>query len=168
MGICGEKFMAFICSNEIPHMQTNKILLTVLAVIFCFSLNAQTISPVKWDYSIKKINKAEAMVCLHAKIDKGWRIYSQNVGDDGPIKTEFRFKSSIDYELKGKTIEPEPITKHSEAFDMNISYFETEVTFMQKVKVKKYGTKITGYIKYMVENENMSVPPDDVRFSITL
>jgi len=149
-------------------MLTNKILLTVVAVIFCFSLNAQTISPVKWDYSIKKINKTEAMVCLHAKIDQGWRIYSQNVGDSGPIKTELRFKSSEDYELKGKTIEPEPITKHSDAFDMNISYFETEVTFMQRVKVKKYGTPITGYIRYMVENEYMSVPPDDVRFSITL
>jgi hypothetical protein len=149
-------------------MITNKTLLTIVAVLFCFSVNAQTISSVNWDYSIKKINKEEAMVCLRAKIDRGWRIYSQNVGDNGPIKTELRFKSSNDYELKGKTIEPEPITRYSDAFGMNISYFETEVTFMQRVRIKRYGSKITGYIKYMVENGNRSIPPEDVRFSITL
>lgn len=136
--------------------------------MLCLSLKAQNICPVKWDYSVKKINNTEAIVCLHAKIDQGWRIYSQNVGDDGPIKTQFRFKSSDDYELKGGTIEPRPIIKYSEAFGRNVSYFETEVTFLQKVKVKRYGTRVSGYIKYMVENENMSVPPDDVRFSIVL
>ena len=162
------KINGFYLHQQIPRMITNKISLTVIAVIFCLSLKAQTICPVKWDYSIKKINKTEAIVCLHAKIDQGWRIYSQSVGDNGPIKTQFRFKSSDDYELRGRTMEPEPVMKYSDAFGMNISYFETEVTFMQKVRVKKYGTLVTGYIKYMAENENMSVPPDDVRFSITL
>ncbi|WP_317169231.1 protein-disulfide reductase DsbD domain-containing protein [Mucilaginibacter humi] len=94
---------------------------------------AQVLTPVKWAYAAKKTSATEVTVLLKATIDAGWHIYSQNVKDGGPIKTSFTFAKSKDYTLVGKAIEPKPVTKYEDAFKMNVSYFEKEVVFTQKL-----------------------------------
>lgn len=149
-------------------MITNKIGLAVIAMMLYFNVNAQELNPVKWDFYVEKINEKEAVICFRAIIDHSWHIYSQYVADGGPIKTEFIFKPSADYELIGKTIEPEPIKKYYDCFSMVVNYFETRVIFRQKVKIKKRKARVSGNVTYMVDNDVMSIPPDEAPFSLSL
>src|SRR5688572_30207790 len=104
-------------------------ILIVAASLICATSFAQILKPVKWSYASKRINDNEAIVFIQATIEKGWHIYSQTVPDGGPEPTSFSFGASNDYKLKGKTSEPEPITRFENAFKMKLSYFENSVVF---------------------------------------
>ncbi|RKR81209.1 disulfide bond corrector protein DsbC [Mucilaginibacter gracilis] len=144
-----------------------KKLLLILAVLLANQLHAQILTPVKWSYAAKKTSATEAVVLIRATIDEGWHIYSQTVKDGGPVKTSFTFPAAKGYTVVGKTIEPKPITRFEKAFEMNVSYFETSVTFQQKVKLKKAGpATIKGKLEYMTCNDQKCLPPEDLDFSV--
>lgn len=140
----------------------------IFAFVLCVVLgaSAQIENPVTWSYGQKKISKTEAIVFLKATIEDGWHIYSQNVKPGGPIKTTITFSSSKDYTKVGATSEPKPMTKFEKTFDMNVSYFEKQVIFQQKVKLNKANTTVKGKIEFMVCNDSKCLPPSDVDFSV--
>jgi len=147
-----------------------KKLLSALFVLFLYTgAHAQILTPVKWSYAAKRINATEAVVFIKATIDNGWHIYSQNVKDGGPVKTEFKFTPSKTYTMVGKTSEPTPVTKFETAFKMNVSYFEKEVVFQQKVKLTSpNATVVKGQLEYMTCNDKQCLPPEDVDFTVTI
>ncbi|AYL98383.1 protein-disulfide reductase DsbD domain-containing protein [Mucilaginibacter celer] len=146
-----------------------KLLVLVTALIISAGAYAQIESPVRWSYAAKKVNDKEAIVFLKATIQSGWHIYSQTVKDGGPIKTSFEFTPSKLYAATGKTTEPSPITKYEKAFSMNVSYFEKEVVFSQKISLKSpKATAVTGKLTYMTCNDMKCLPPEDVDFTIPL
>ena len=113
--------------------------LTLLIAVLFFAISgavAQIHDPVKWTVASKKLNDKEAVIFIKATIQDGWHIYSQNVGENGPIPTSFTFPASKDYTLNGKTAEPKAATKYEEVFKMNVGYFKKEVIFQQKIKVQ--------------------------------
>ncbi len=143
------------------------LLAVTAALLLSIGAHAQIVTPVKWAYAAKKTSPTEVTVFLKATIDAGWHIYSQNVKDGGPIKTSFTFAKSKDYVLVGKPVEPKPVTKYEKAFSMNVSYFEKEVVFQQKIKLKSANvTAIKGQLEYMTCNDQKCLPPEDVNFSI--
>lgn len=91
---------------------------------------------VQWSYSVKKINKTEAIITITAMMDNGWHIYSQKLKEGGPIKTSFNFQASPQYDLIGETIESAPQIEYDSIFKMDIGFFEGIATFQQKVKLK--------------------------------
>lgn len=127
---------------------------------------AQILTPVKWSYAAKKVNDKEAVVYLKATIEPGWHIYSQSVGEGGPVKTSFDFASSKSFSLVGKTIEPEPMNKFDKTFNMDVSYFEKSVVFQQKIKLNAGSANVKGVLEYMVCNDHQCLPPEQVEFSI--
>ena len=145
-----------------------KIILATLLLLSGLWVKGQVVTPVKWSYAAKKTNKGEAIVFLKATIDKGWHIYSQNVGEGGPVKTSFSFAKSDDYQLVNKTVEPTPKTKFEKAFDMKVTYFENSVIFQQKIKLNKPKTVLKGTLTYMVCSNKQCLPPEDVEFSVAL
>jgi DsbC/DsbD-like thiol-disulfide interchange protein len=114
----------------------------------------------------KKTSKNEATIYIKASIDKGWHIYSQNLKPGGPTKTIFTFAPSKDFTLVGKTIEPKAITEYEKVFKMNVSYFEDEVVFQQKIKLNKATTAVKGSVEFMVCNDKSCLPPAEVTFTI--
>lgn len=58
------------------------------------------------------------------------------------------------------------MTKFEKTFDMNVSYFEKQVIFQQKVKLNKANTTVKGKIEFMVCNDSKCLPPSDVDFSV--
>jgi thiol:disulfide interchange protein DsbD len=140
----------------------------VVAMVFITTITAfaQLENPVSWAYVAKKINKNEAMLYIKATIDPSWHLYSQTLKPGGPNKTSFTFTPSKDYTLVGKTIEPKPITKYEKVFNMNVSYFEDEVIFQQKIKLNKASTAVKGKVEFMVCNDKSCLPPSEVSFSI--
>lgn len=143
-----------------------KAIFLFLAVLLGTAVNAQILKPVKWSYASKRISATEAVVFLKATVESGWHLYSQHVGDGGPVATSFTFNPSKDYVLKGKTIEPKPITKFEKTFNMNVSYFEKSVIFQQRVTLKAKSATVTGKLEFMVCDDHQCLPPDEIEFSI--
>ncbi len=146
-----------------------KLLLAVAILAVSFGAKAQIETPVKWSYAAKKVSSTEAVVFLKATIEDGWHIYSLNVKEGGPIKTSFTFATSKEYSLVGKASEPKPVTKYEKSFSMNVSYFEKEVVFQQKIKLNSPNASVVkGKLEYMTCNDHKCLPPDDIDFAIPL
>jgi DsbC/DsbD-like thiol-disulfide interchange protein len=144
-------------------------LLMIAVSVISMGAYAQIETPVKWSYAAKKISSTEAVVFLKATMEDGWHIYSLNVKDGGPIKTSFTFAPSKAYSLIGKASEPKPVTKYEKSFSMNVSYFEKEVVFQQKIKLKLPNASVVkGKLEYMTCNDHKCLPPEDIDFSIPL
>jgi thiol:disulfide interchange protein len=118
-------------------------------LLFPFLISAQILTPVKWSFSQAMTSDNNYELKFTAKIDKTWHIYSQNIGDNGPVPTKFTFQTNPDAELIGKPDEPKGHEEHDPNFDMKLVWFENEVTFTQKVKITK-TTKLKGNVEYMV------------------
>ena len=134
----------------------------LLLVISFFSAQAQIIRPVKWSFSVEQ-KENEAVLLLKATIETLWHLYSQNIGEGGPIPTGFKFTPSADYELIGKVTEPEAKTFRDPNFDMDLKFFEKEVVFKQKIKLKTdQPFSVKGTLEFMVCNDQMCLPPTEV------
>ena len=140
----------------------------IVALLFSATSYSQILKPVKWSYATKKTAKNEAIIYLKATIDKGWHIYSQRVGEGGPVKTSFSFTPSSSYKKLGATMEPKPITAFEKVFDMEVSYFSNTVIFQQKVSLSKLPAVVKGKIEYMVCDNSRCLPPEEVDFSLTI
>jgi len=141
-------------------------LILAMVVMATISAFAQLENPVTWQYAAKKTGKNEATLYIKASIDPNWHLYSQNIKPGGPNKTEFTFSPSKEYTLVGKTMEPKPITKYEKVFKMDVSYFEDEVLFTQKIKLNKATTAVKGKVEFMVCDDKQCLPPSEVTFSI--
>lgn len=141
-------------------------LLFALLITTALGASAQIEDPVSWAFGSKKISSTEAVVYLKATIEDGWHVYSQNVKPGGPIKTTIKFAPSKEFSKVGVTAEPKAITKYEKTFGMNVSYFENEVVFSQKVKLVKGQALVKGTIEFMTCNDRKCLPPSEVPFSI--
>jgi hypothetical protein len=82
-----------------------KLFLVASILLLSYVGFAQIERPVTWSYSAEQKGE-EATIILKATIEKGWHLYSQDIPTGGPIPTSFKFNSSPDFSLVGKTIEP--------------------------------------------------------------
>lgn len=144
-----------------------KITLLLFLILSIFSFG-QIYNPVKWSFDSKKTGENEYELYLKASINKGWHMYSQHLpSDDGPIATSFVFNENDSFELIGKVAEPKPHKEYDPNFDMELTWFEHEVTFTQKVKIKK-NIAVTGELEFMVCDASKCLPPEYVEFSFDL
>lgn len=137
-------------------------------VLFAVAAQAQIFNPVKWTVASKKLNNKEAVVFIKATMEPGWHIYSLNVEDGGPIATSFDFAASKEYSLVGNVVEPKPKTNYEETFQMDVSYFEKEVVFQQKVKLTGKDTVVKGTVTWQTCDNERCLAPDDYSFAVTI
>ncbi len=137
----------------------------ILLVLFYFHsicLISQIIDPVKWSANFKMTGKDEGEIIFSAQIDSGYHIYGAYFDEGGPIRTNFTFPSSNEYELKGKLLEIfKPKRKKDPAFNnMEITLFSGTAKFSQKIKLKKQGElKIPVEVEYMACTDETCLPP---------
>ena len=130
-----------------------KRLLTFLFFIsISISLFSQVVDPVSWDYSVKKTGDNTAELIFEADINGNWHLYAQNFDEGGPVRTNFQFDESDNFELVGETSEsPAPKEEYDELFEMDVKYFSDHATFTQKIKLlTDKSFNITGNIEYQV------------------
>jgi len=157
-----------LSSNIFKYKGMEKQYFAILLLLMPFSIKAQIQKPVIWSYAAKKISQTEVAIYLKATIDDGWHIYSSNQKGEGPVKTSFRFVSSKDFSLIGRVIEPKPVTKYEETFEMDISYFEKSVVFQQKVKLNRPITVVKGSLEFMACTDKQCLPAETINFSIPI
>ena len=147
-------------------MKKIAILFFISVALLTIKAHAQMEDPVHWNYGAKKINAGEAILFVKATIEDGWHIYSAYQPAGGPVKTSFQFAASKEYALIGKIAEPTPVTKYEKSFSMNVMFFQKEVIFQQKIKLKKDQVTVKGSLNFMTCNDKKCLPPDDVEFNI--
>jgi thiol:disulfide interchange protein DsbD len=129
------------------------------------NLKGQNQNLVTWNYSSKQIGDHDFELILTVGIENKWHIYSQFIGEGGPVPTSIKFKPSSDYVLVGKVIEtPVPKRKFEEVFNMNVVFFEKEAIFTQKIKLNKASATINGSVEFMLCNDNECQPPRTTDF----
>jgi thiol:disulfide interchange protein len=106
---------------------------------FTFIVSYLTFSqnPVTFETTVKKVSDSNYQLITNATIEKGWRLYSQNLIDGGAIPTEFVYEENNSYVLLGPTIESESITKFDPIFSLDQTYFESFSTFYQDIQIEK-------------------------------
>lgn len=150
-------------------MGKQKFYLSFIAALFLsvlsFNSFSQVLNPVKWTYSVKQIDDANAELIFSAKIDKGWHLYSQYMEEGGPIVTNFIFNKDKNYALNGKTSEPKPESEYDDMFKMTVKYFNSQAVFKQKIKIlSKTDFSVKGNFEYMVCNDGSCIPFSDNSF----
>lgn len=121
----------------------------------------------KWSYLAKKISKQEAKVFIKATVANGWHIYSMQVSGS-PTKTSFNFTPSKSYSLIGKTLEPNPLVKYDKILQKNLTFFEREVVFTQKIKLLKSNVIVSGVLEFMACSDKSCLPAEEVVFKIPI
>lgn len=142
----------------------------VLLVFFTQVGFTQILKPVKWSFSINRINDCEAELLFKAKIDKGFHVYSQFLeNDNGPVATTFNFDKSNDFVQVGKVIEGKPLEEYDPNFEMKLKFFANEATFKQKIKISNLKSfLVKGYLNFMVCDDTKCLPPEDVDFEFKI
>ncbi len=141
-----------------------------LLLVFISQINAQIFDPVSWNTTVEKVSESEFDLIITATIESGWHVYSQNIGDDGPIPTSFRFEASEkEYRLIGKTTEGEGHEGFDEVFEMDIKYFETEAIFKQRIRILTNDkVSVKGILEFMACDDEHCTPPTEVELEFSL
>jgi len=148
---------------------TKKVVLSFLLLCCVLGMSAEIQKPVTWSFSNKQLSDTEFDLILTASIDNSWHLYSQFIGEGGPVPTSFKFKPSPDYTLVGKVSEsPKPKKIFEKVFEMEVAFFEKKATFTQKVRLKVPASKIKGTLTFMVCDDSQCLPPEDIDFSFDL
>ena len=150
-------------------------LIVILSLFWTVTLFAQPdaefLNPVQWTFEKGDKVGDRYELKFKATIEDGWHLYSHFITDEGPIPTSILFEENENVDVKEKFKENgNKITKHDEAFDMELSWYEHEVTFVQKAKLLKgvAGAILKGEVEFMVCNDEMCLPPDYIPFSFNL
>ncbi|WP_262482203.1 protein-disulfide reductase DsbD domain-containing protein, partial [Candidatus Symbiothrix dinenymphae] len=146
--------------------KTFRISFAVVLLSFCSVVSAwgQLQEAIRWSYSIN--DKAE--IVFRTSIDYGWHLYDIDQPEGGPNPTVFHFEKISGAERLGKVTTAAKITtKFDETFEMNVSWYNGNPTFVQRLRVtdaEKFA--ITGYVDYMTCNDE-SCLPGQLEFSLT-
>ncbi len=145
-----------------------RILFTVFLLTTALLGFSQIVEPVKWNFSQNKISDNEFELVFTATMEDGWHMYSTDLPEGGPIKTSFYFENVENAELVGEPTPDKAVTEEFDnSFQMDLRWFEEEVTFTQKVKVSGTGT-VAGYVEFMSCNDETCTPPMEAEFLFEL
>lgn len=141
-----------------------------LLVLFCLwsAAQAQIKEPVKFNTELKVLSPSEAEVVFTGTIDKGWHVYSTDLGDGGPISATFNVEKISGAETAGKLkAVGKEISNFDKLFEMQVRYFENTVRFVQKLKLLGGAYAIEGYLEYGACDDESCLPPTEVPFTFS-
>jgi len=145
-----------------------KLLFSLFLTLFSLQAAIAQPNPVKWSYEVEETKPSEYEVTFVASIDQGWAVYSQHLGDEGPIPTSFTFAENNALQLIGTPVESGDKKEGFDTiFEMNVIKYANTARFTQKVK-STAGQVLEGNFRYMTCNSKSCLPPVTVDFAINL
>ena len=133
---------------------------------------AQIEDPVDWDFGLYPSEQQGLHdLVIHAEVDTCWHIYSQdNNPDDGPVPTEFGFEWPTGLIPQGSVQECTPIEEYDPNFMLDLKFFEEHVYWRQTVDLSEVekDAVIQGYVYFMVCDERMCLPPEEVPITVKI
>ncbi|MBQ2374891.1 MAG: thiol:disulfide interchange protein, partial [Alistipes sp.] len=121
---------------------------------------AQPVEPVAWSSSVEKVADDMYRITYKASIEQGWHIYDMGPYElGGPMATAFAFEPTSDYELEGGVeVQGQLVRHYDDVYEMEIGYYEGEVSFSQVVKSS--GASVVATVDYMACNDSNCVTGD--------
>ena len=143
-------------------------ILSICLLLIAVVAQAQIQEPVKFKSELKTLAAGEAEIVFTATIDKGWHVYSTDLGDGGPISATFNVEKISGATVVGK-LQPKgkEIASYDKLFEMNVRYFESTAQFVQKLKLTGGDYKIEGFLEFGVCNDENCLPPTQVEFNFS-
>ena len=145
-----------------------KKILSICLLLIAVVAQAQIQEPVEFKSELKTLAAGEAEIVFTATIDKGWHVYSTDLGDGGPISATFNVEKISGATVVGK-LQPKgkEIASYDKLFEMNVRYFESTAQFVQKLKLTGGDYKIEGFLEYGACNDENCLPPTQVEFNFS-
>ena len=147
-----------------------RVAISFFSWLLCLiAVHAQMEDPVKWNIQLVPVEESLYDISFQAKMDAGWHLYDMNLPEGGPVSTSFNFDKSEGVELVGDvTTSSQPVREHDSSFNMELSWFENDVTFVQRIKITdEANMDVAGYVRYMTCNDQNCMPPTEETFSFT-
>ncbi len=143
-------------------------ILSICLLLIAVVAQAQIQEPVKFKSELKTLAAGEAEIVFTATIDKGWHVYSTDLGDGGPISATFNVEKIFGATVVGK-LQPKgkEIASYDKLFEMNVRYFESTAQFVQKLKLTGGDYKIEGFLEFGACNDENCLPPTQVEFNFS-
>ena len=143
-------------------------ILSICLLLIAVVAQAQIQEPVKFKSELKTLAVGEAEIVFTATIDKGWHVYSTDLGDGGPISATFNVEKISGATVVGK-LQPKgkEIASYDKLFEMNVRYFESTAQFVQKLKLTGGDYKIEGFLEFGACNDENCLPPTQVEFNFS-
>ena len=157
--------LKFTLEHEKPKENTSSALSMDLG-----NTEQKILEPVKWGTSVEKISDTEFVLVSKATIDNGWKLYSQNVPEGGPIPTSFDYKVEEGSVLVEKTIEEKGKELMDKVFEMKIKFFKNTAEFRQKIEVSnKDITSVKAEVGFMACDDERCLAPTyvDLDYDLT-
>lgn len=142
-----------------------KKILSICLLLIAVMAQAQIQEPVKFKSELKTLAAGEAEIVFTATIDKGWHVYSTDLGDGGPISATFNVEKISGATVVGK-LQPKgkEIASYDKLFEMNVRYFEGTAQFVQKLKLTGGDYQVQGFLEFGACNDENCLPPTQVEF----
>ncbi len=125
--------------------------------------------PATWTFSSKDLGNGTFQITAEAIIEKGWHVYSSNLGPEaakaGPQETKLTFEKGA--ELVGAITEPTPKEEFDPNFNLKLKFHDGKVTFTQVIKKTSNKSRIQGHLIYQVCNAELCMPGSE-NFGIDL
>ena len=150
-------------------MVKNGAMLLLVLLVFGHRLSAQSYdSVVEWSYQAEAVSESEYELQITADIQKGWYLYSQHVGEAGPIPTRIQmYDHPLVEPLEDVQESGEAITGMDEMFGAEIKKFKDKAVFTQRIRVEEGLQEISGFIEFMCCDEEKCLPPREIPFTIS-
>lgn len=133
---------------------------------FAFDTNSQTtgdngfVVPVEWSYKVSSKGNQNYELIIKGKLKKDFHIYSQNIGDGGPIPLSLEFEKKAGITIIGKAKESGYLIKiaNDPVFEMPVSYFEKEAILTQQITSSNPNASFNVEISGMACDESSCMP----------
>ena len=146
-----------------------KSVFILLSFFIAGFVSAQTLNPVSWTFTSKKISNNVYELQMTATIQTAWHLYSQTQpGDAIAIPTAFSFNKNPLLDFDGKVKEVGKFQKYKdEKLGVSANQYSNKVVFVQKIKLKgKVKTNVTGKLEYQTCNDEKCLPQKTVNLTI--
>ncbi|WP_162419302.1 protein-disulfide reductase DsbD family protein [Cyclobacterium roseum] len=135
-------------------MKVSYLIPLFFLLAFATSLNAQVISPPKWDIRIDNPEAGvgeEVTLILNAAIPINWYIYSNDFDPNlGPLLTEIVWEDQKGFRPVGDLTAINPKTKYEEVWEGEVTYFDKEGEFQQTLLIEEEDVLIQGTLEYQM------------------
>jgi len=128
-------------------------------LLFFWTLLLKAQEPIVWVTEFKQTSDTEYLLIFKASMQPKWHLYSQKLPKEGPLPTEFIFEGvDSNFELVGITKESETVTAFDPIFEMDLSWFEREASFQQKIRLLQPElAAVSGEINYQACDDKVCI-----------
>ena len=144
-----------------------KYIIAVVFLVFVLPLKSSSQDVADWTFEIIEMDGEKSLKAT-ASIKEGWFIYSQHVGEDGPIPTSFDLQKGeelVTIELEETS---EAIKNYSELFGMEVIKYKDEAVFTFAIDESMSESMLSGEVTYMACDKSRCLPPVSIPFDVKL